>query len=307
MRSTCGLKPMSSIRSASSRTRIFTCSSVIALRSSRSLSRPGVATRTCAVRARFDWACSGTPPYTVATLMPRGAIASISPATCVASSRVGTSTTAAGLASRASILSTTGIAKLSVLPEPVGAFARTSRPASASRRTCSWIGNGVGMSRSASARTMRADTPSWKRTAAFSVLLLWFVTWSRSVCLDPHWRNRRSQTSQDDGCRPCPQGSSHADLSGPRRPCRASTYTGLTPDVYRRRRLRPPYPFMAGGDAMAVAANEMPATEQDGVAHRVARRDREQAHDRRPEADDRHAGARGARLRVHEGRLRARW
>ena len=160
MRSTCGLKPMSSIRSASSRTRIFTLSSVIALRSSRSLRRPGVATTMWALRARFDWACSGTPPYTVAMLMPRGAIASISPATCEASSRVGTSTTAAGRASSASIRSTSGIAKAIVLPDPVGAFARMSRPASASRRTCSWIGNGVVMSRSVSARTMRADTPS---------------------------------------------------------------------------------------------------------------------------------------------------
>ena len=62
MRSTWGLKPMSSIRSASSRTRIFTPSSAIAWRSSRSLRRPGVATTTCAVRARFAWACSGTPP-----------------------------------------------------------------------------------------------------------------------------------------------------------------------------------------------------------------------------------------------------
>ena len=57
MRSTSGRKPMSSMRSASSRTRIWTFLSETAPRSMRSSRRPGVATRICARRASFACLC----------------------------------------------------------------------------------------------------------------------------------------------------------------------------------------------------------------------------------------------------------
>src|SRR3954453_11313211 len=51
----------------------------------------------------------------------------------------------------------------SVLPEPVGASARMSRPPSASGRTSSWTANGRWMLRWPSARTTDVLTPSaWK-------------------------------------------------------------------------------------------------------------------------------------------------
>ena len=57
MRSTSGRKPMSSMRSASSRTRILVFLSETAPRSMRSSRRPGVATRICARRASFACFC----------------------------------------------------------------------------------------------------------------------------------------------------------------------------------------------------------------------------------------------------------
>ena len=78
---------------------------------------------------------------------PQAALArasdSSSVVTWAASSRVGTSTSADGRASVAVVRSTIGSANASVLPEPVGDFASTSSPASASGRTSAWIGNGV--------------------------------------------------------------------------------------------------------------------------------------------------------------------
>jgi hypothetical protein len=62
IRSTCGLKPMSSIRSASSRTSVRMLESESILRSTRSVSLPGVAMTMCAPFARLAWAWSGAPP-----------------------------------------------------------------------------------------------------------------------------------------------------------------------------------------------------------------------------------------------------
>ena len=61
--STWGLKPMSSIRSASSRTSASIPSSETSRRSTRSFRRPGVATRMSAPLACLAWRPSGTPPY----------------------------------------------------------------------------------------------------------------------------------------------------------------------------------------------------------------------------------------------------
>src|SRR5207248_2099410 len=59
-----------------------------------------------------------------------------------------------------SVRSTSGIPNASVLPEPVGDFARTSRPASASGRTMVWIRKGSVKPRAASASWTCALTPS---------------------------------------------------------------------------------------------------------------------------------------------------
>jgi hypothetical protein len=71
---------------------------------------------------------------------------------------VGASTSAAG-PRPGSIRSIIGIANASVLPEPVGDLASTSRPASTSPTTSRWIANGSVMPRSASAPATGRDTP----------------------------------------------------------------------------------------------------------------------------------------------------
>ncbi len=63
---------MSSMRSASSRTRISMCSRVKARRARRSSRRPGVATRMSARRAARACFSMPTPPYTAATVEPAG-------------------------------------------------------------------------------------------------------------------------------------------------------------------------------------------------------------------------------------------
>src|SRR6266516_4254501 len=80
--------------------------------------------------------------------------------TCTASSRVGTSTSASGCRSAlGSSCSTIGIAKPSVLPDPVFDFANVSRPAVASWITITWIGNGTTIPRATRAWTTGSDTP----------------------------------------------------------------------------------------------------------------------------------------------------
>jgi len=60
--STWGLKPMSSIRSASSRIKTRMRSSETRRRSTRSCRRPGVVTRMCAPSIRLAWLAIGAPP-----------------------------------------------------------------------------------------------------------------------------------------------------------------------------------------------------------------------------------------------------
>ena len=152
---------MSSIRSASSRTRIRTRLRSTSLRCARSSSRPGVAIRIWAFGTALPCSPMLTPPYASATRSPLArAMSSVSSATCDASSRVGTRTRAAGFASSGLMRSTIGIAKPSVLPEPVCDFARTSWPSIALGSTSDWIANGTRMSRSARASITAVDTPS---------------------------------------------------------------------------------------------------------------------------------------------------
>ena len=119
-------------------------SSVKAPRASRSSSRPGVATSTCerggvpCLLDQADAAVHGGRP----AARGHGRSRESRPRSGVASSRVGASTSAAGRGSSAAIRSTSGIPKASVLPEPVGDFASTSRPARTSPMTSRWIANG---------------------------------------------------------------------------------------------------------------------------------------------------------------------
>ncbi len=120
-----------------------------------------MATITCASRAWFACGRSATPPYTVATRNSRGsASVSISCETWTASSRVGTSTSAAGRASSRGTRWTSGIANASVLPEPVGDFASRSVPARAGGMARVWIWNGLVMPLASSAAMDSALTPS---------------------------------------------------------------------------------------------------------------------------------------------------
>ncbi len=134
---TCGMKPMSVIWSASSRTVIETCERSASPRSMRSLRRPGVATSTSAPRRRApDCRLIDMPPTTVAmrrlTAVAYGARASV---TCCASSRVGTRTSASGAF---------GCARRPVvrLPEPVRPRPSRSRPAREFGSVAAWIGKG---------------------------------------------------------------------------------------------------------------------------------------------------------------------
>jgi hypothetical protein len=72
--------------------------------------------------------------------------------------------------------SISGIAKASVLPEPVGDLASTSRPSRTSRTTRRWMANGSVMPRPARAATTGRDTPrSAKDWDCMELLLMeWF-------------------------------------------------------------------------------------------------------------------------------------
>ena len=137
---------MSSIRSASSSTSVRTWASDTAPRAIRSSSRPGVATTICARRAARICFSKPTPPYTAAIWRPRArTIGRASSTIWAASSRVGASTSAAGPAPLRGMRSASGTANASVLPDPVGDLASTSRPASTSPITSRWIANGRSM------------------------------------------------------------------------------------------------------------------------------------------------------------------
>ncbi|CAM5535352.1 hypothetical protein SVIOM342S_09685 [Streptomyces violaceorubidus] len=138
---------MSHIWSASSSTVIRTWFRWQSRRETRSARRPGVATTTSAP-SRSAWVCRfiDSPPTTVvrrtSSARAYGASASL---TCWASSRVDTRTRASGRfdsARRPEVRASRASPKASVLPEPVRARPRTSRPASASGRVAAWIGNG---------------------------------------------------------------------------------------------------------------------------------------------------------------------
>ena len=148
---------MSAMRSASSTTTISRPSSSTSLRSTRSMSRPGVAmiASTPSARALICLFMSA-PPYTATTRLPidlgqrrehvvdlRGELAG------------GHEHEAAGRAGLGlgEALRAAGRPKASVLPEPVLALPQTSRPARASAMVRRWIAKGSWMPWSASALT----------------------------------------------------------------------------------------------------------------------------------------------------------
>src|SRR5206468_5613341 len=83
---------------------------------------------------------------------------------CTQSSRVGTSTSAAGRGAAGSTRSRMGIANASVLPDPVGLFARTSPPRSASGMTSAWIWKGEAMPRATRSSHTSSETPRERKS-----------------------------------------------------------------------------------------------------------------------------------------------
>ena len=144
------MKPMSSMRSASSSTSHLVWSSRTFLSVIRSVRRPGVAITTSTPPASLvTWAWRETPPST-STVETRIEPASsrITSSICTASSRVGARISACVLrgSRRPSSLARPariGSTNAAVLPEPVWAMPRMSRPASCGGMAFTWIGVGT--------------------------------------------------------------------------------------------------------------------------------------------------------------------
>ena len=92
--------------------------------------------------------------------------------------------------------STIGIAKASVLPEPVGDLASTSRPASASGTTSAWMGKGAWMSRSRERLRDARATPSASEGLHYRIRLLFVVVEIRLPRVPCRYGRRRSQISR---------------------------------------------------------------------------------------------------------------
>jgi hypothetical protein len=144
-------KPMSSISSASSSTSTRTASSLSVPRFTWSRARPGVATTTSTPRSRARSCCPiAAPPYTASTRVPKPRpYLWMASATCMHSSRVGTSTSARGAplpAPRGGAPSTirwsNGSANAAVFPVPVAAMPSASRPESSTGIASRWMGVG---------------------------------------------------------------------------------------------------------------------------------------------------------------------
>ena len=141
------MKPISSIRSASSSTKCSTLARLVWLSCRCSNKRPGVATKTstpclsCLVCVSIL-----TPPYTLTTLSSMNWLyALMLSVTCAASSRVGTKISARTLPEWMSfgvsaICCKIGKANAAVLPVPVCAFARISLPRPAAGIACCCTG-----------------------------------------------------------------------------------------------------------------------------------------------------------------------
>ena len=149
MRRTSLMKPMSSMRSASSSTSQVVSASTTSRSRTRSVKRPGVATSTSTPGASFfTWLKRDTPPSTSAVEIcaPFDSLRIVS-SICTASSRVGARISARAVFGRrlspsAMIFDRIGSAKAAVLPEPVWAMPNRSRPSSCAGMALIWIGFG---------------------------------------------------------------------------------------------------------------------------------------------------------------------
>mmetsp|Transcript_28034 Transcript_28034/g.95563 ORF Transcript_28034/g.95563 Transcript_28034/m.95563 type:complete len:302 (+) Transcript_28034:105-1010(+) len=154
MRRTCGSNPMSSMRSASSRTRNLVPARLTRPLSTKSTSLPGVATSTSHPDASsLSCGLASAPPYTTEerTGPPKVSLRA-SRWICAASSRVGARTSAEGAhgedapgatGGEAPRAQSSGRRKPAVLPEPVWAQHMRSWCARASGTACAWIGVGL--------------------------------------------------------------------------------------------------------------------------------------------------------------------
>ena len=122
------------------------------------------------------------PPITVVTLSDSARASGVrASATWLASSRVGTSTSARGRDGSRRILevaraASIGRPKAIVLPLPVRPRPRTSRPASESGNVALWIGKGVVMPLRSSAVTRGAGTPRSANPARVEVMKVRFLS-----------------------------------------------------------------------------------------------------------------------------------
>ena len=161
------------------------------MRSTRSCSRPGVATITCASSPASACAFERHAAVDGRDLDAAGRRRTRTPRSPGPRARASARARARPAADRpGSTRWTIGIANASVLPEPVGLLARTSPPRSASGMTRDWIWNGASMPRAASTSQTASDTPSERN--------------SDSPCLDSFGRRdpvirRRKRTSRERG------------------------------------------------------------------------------------------------------------
>mmetsp|Transcript_37501 Transcript_37501/g.120542 ORF Transcript_37501/g.120542 Transcript_37501/m.120542 type:complete len:216 (+) Transcript_37501:1102-1749(+) len=150
----CGSKPMSSMRSASSKTKNSTFCVRMVWSRIMSARRPGVPTMRSSlppsIRISRSCMCFFCPPNTHAVRHPKAAARGrASSWICWASSRVGASTNASGprvfrFSFRLDAAShSRGRRKPMVLPEPVWATATTSLPRNVSGRDWAWMGVGA--------------------------------------------------------------------------------------------------------------------------------------------------------------------
>ena len=142
-----GIKPMSSMRSASSITSRSQPVSRILPRSNRSIRRPGVAISTSTPSpSALIWSPICTPPISSAIFrswfLPYFSKFS---ATCAANSRVGSRMRLRGISARRrpwARMSIIGSTKLAVLPVPVWAMPMISFIISTDGIACAWMGVG---------------------------------------------------------------------------------------------------------------------------------------------------------------------
>mmetsp|Transcript_18335 Transcript_18335/g.36888 ORF Transcript_18335/g.36888 Transcript_18335/m.36888 type:complete len:260 (+) Transcript_18335:919-1698(+) len=153
MPTTSSWKPMSNMRSASSKTKYETNLSSTTSESAKSMRRPGVPTKRCTPFFKCDCCVHLLPPpYTHATRTAELLkIFWASSEICTANSRVGAKTSAEVVIhdcfrqsdTAAPRLTAKGIRKAKVLPLPVCAKPITSRPMTTNGMACAWIGIGA--------------------------------------------------------------------------------------------------------------------------------------------------------------------